>query len=250
MKQGCRIDQEKTYWNKLSNNYDNFIARHWNIYNSSLFDKITREISKGTVVLDVACGTGLIAEKMAAKAKNVVAVDLSENMIAQATSKQKALDIENIEYRVEDAYHLPFGDGIFDMATCINALHNMQNPEKALSEIRRVLKPGGKLIVSIVGIGTSLRFKIMFTLMRVFQKLPLPVFHKVNLNQAADIVKRAGFEVIKNEQIKDDRDMMPLLYLIAQKAYPTKQSPASLSNTENEWPNRDNSVGAKSPSAD
>jgi len=215
MSDESRITKEKTYWNKLSENYDKLILKYWNIYKTELLGKVVSNVNSEAVVIDVACGTGLISESLSAKSKQVVGVDMSENMIAQANIKKKEKGLDNISYKVEDAYNLSFDENKYDIAVCVNALHNMQQPEKALSEMKRVLKPGGKLIISIVGLGTSFKVKAIFSIMNFFQKTPLPAFHKLNLNQAVELVKNAGFEIASSELLKDDKDMMPLLFIIA-----------------------------------
>ncbi len=210
-----RTKKEKTYWNKLSVNYDRFIQKHWNIYNTVLLEKIENNVKSGAVVLDVACGTGLVSEKIAGKSKEVISVDMSENMIAQANIKKEQNQPNNISFNVEDAYKLSLDENSCDTVVCINALHNTKHPEKAFSEIKRVLKPEGKLIVSIVGLGTSFKIKVMFSIVNLLQKTPLPVFHNLNLKQAVNLVKDAGFKVENSELLKDKNDMMPLLFIVA-----------------------------------
>ena len=59
-----RIEQEKKYWDKLSPGYDRFIEKYWSIYQSSLLDKISNDVNVGDTVLEVACGTGIVALKV------------------------------------------------------------------------------------------------------------------------------------------------------------------------------------------
>ena len=91
----------------------------------------------------------------------------------------------------------------------------MKEPQRALSEIKRVLKPKGKLITSVVGIGEKLIFKIMLTVSTITGQLP--VFHKLKLDEFANFVSKSGFNVIKKERIKHLKDMMALLYIIGEK---------------------------------
>jgi demethylmenaquinone methyltransferase/2-methoxy-6-polyprenyl-1,4-benzoquinol methylase len=97
-------------------------------------------------VLDVACGTGdmvveLLRTRYAASLQ-VTGVDLSEEMLAIA--KRKA---PQAEYRLADAEHLPFGDASFDAVTCAFGVRNFVHLEQGLSEMLRVLKPGGRMVI-------------------------------------------------------------------------------------------------------
>lgn len=94
-------------------------------------------------MLEIATGPGLLAKHVADAAKRMVATDYSEGMINQA---KKGKHPANLSFEVADATSLPYGDNSFDAVLIANALHVMPDPEKALSEIDRVLRPGGVLI--------------------------------------------------------------------------------------------------------
>ena len=190
------------------------IGKYWKIY-PSLLDRIASDLGTGSNILEVATGTGLVALKIASAVDQVHAIDISPQMIDEAKKKAEATRIDNVAFSVEDAYALPFGDGIFDAAICCNALHNMKYPEDALSEIRRVLKPDGRFIAIIVGVGDSLKFKIILTISTLIGQLP--VLHKLNLDKFSDLIDKSGFTVVKKERMKHPEDRMTLLYVISKK---------------------------------
>ena len=136
-------------------------------------------------------------------------------MVDEAKKKEAESGIDNVAFSVEGAYALPFDDGIFDTVICNNALHNMKRPEDALSEIRRVLKPGGRFISIIVGVGESLKFRIALTISTLIGQLP--VFHKLNLDEFADFIAKSGFAVVTKERLKHPEDKMALLYVNSKK---------------------------------
>ena len=215
MQENKRIKKEKKYWDKLSPRYDQFIEKWWKIYASTLLNKISDDINRGGIVLEVACGTGLVTLKIARKTSRVYGVDISLPMISEAKKKMKEQGFKNVEFSVEDAYDLPFDSDMFDTVVCNNALHNMLNPQKALSEIKRVLKPEGRLIATIVGIGESRKFKILMTISKLITKFP--VFHKLNLDESANMIAGSGFTIMNKEKIKHPEDKMPILYIVAKK---------------------------------
>jgi ubiquinone/menaquinone biosynthesis C-methylase UbiE len=95
-------------------------------------------------VLDVATGTGFTALAFAPLVKHVTGVDVSEGMLEQARTKAAA----NVTFRKGAAESLPFGDAQFDLVTCRVAPHHFVSVPKFLAESYRVLRAGGKLIIS------------------------------------------------------------------------------------------------------
>ncbi len=95
-------------------------------------------------VLDVAAGPGNVAVELVAQgAREVVALDLSFNMLAEGARRGH----ERITWVNGDAQHLPFPDQSFDAVTISFGLRNVPDPELALGEFARVLRPGGRLVV-------------------------------------------------------------------------------------------------------
>jgi len=96
----------------------------------------------GQRILDVAAGTGTSSSALAKSGASVVAVDFSAGMVAEGRRKHP-----NLEFVEADAESLPFGDNEFDAVTISFGLRNVHAPKTALSEMYRVLKPGGRLVV-------------------------------------------------------------------------------------------------------
>jgi len=97
----------------------------------------------GERVLDVACGTGTSTAALAKRGARVVGVDFSAGMIAEA--RRRHPDLEFVE---GDAQALPFGADEFDSVTVSFGLRNFADPHAALAEMYRVLKPGGRIVVT------------------------------------------------------------------------------------------------------
>lgn len=93
-------------------------------------------------VLDVACGTGDMVVSLAERGCMVTGVDISEEMLAIAKRKAKSGKLI-----VADAEHLPFEDEAFDAVTCAFGVRNFVHLEQELSEMLRVLKPGGAMVI-------------------------------------------------------------------------------------------------------
>jgi ArsR family transcriptional regulator len=97
------------------------------------------------MVGDLGCGTGPVTAALAPFVRRVVAVDQSRAMLAAARGRLKGL--ENVELRSGDLEELPIEDRELDAAVLLLVLHYVVDPAKALAEARRVLKPGGRLLV-------------------------------------------------------------------------------------------------------
>jgi demethylmenaquinone methyltransferase/2-methoxy-6-polyprenyl-1,4-benzoquinol methylase len=97
----------------------------------------------GERILDIAAGTGTSSAALAKTGAHVIAVDFSPGMIAEGRKRNK-----NIEFIEADATALPFGDNEFDAVTISFGLRNVNEPKSALAEMYRVLKPGGRLVIT------------------------------------------------------------------------------------------------------
>jgi SAM-dependent methyltransferase len=91
------------------------------------------------VVLDVAGGTGALAAALAGRVAEVTVSDISEPMLAHVRAPARAV--------VARAEQLPFADSSFDLVACIRALHHVDSPTRALDEMARVLRPGGRIVI-------------------------------------------------------------------------------------------------------
>lgn len=100
---------------------------------------------KGMRILDVAAGTGTSSAALAAHGAQVTAADFSEGMLAEGRKRQAGNDL--IDFVFADAMKLPFADDSFDAATISFGLRNVSEPKRALAEMRRVVRPGGRIVV-------------------------------------------------------------------------------------------------------
>ena len=98
---------------------------------------------KAKTVLELATGTGLIAKHIVNAAAHIEATDASPEMILEAKQDNQSA---KLHFSVQDMFRLPYADKSFDVVIVSNALHIVPQPEKALAEIRRVLKDDGVLI--------------------------------------------------------------------------------------------------------
>lgn len=133
------------FWNKISPVYDLFE----NVYNRKVYKgtglKVAEFISNTDSVLECACGTVAITEEVAKKAQKVLATDFAEGMLKRASKKCRKYS--NVSFRQEDITDIKSEDESFDKVVAGNVIHLLPEPEKALNELLRVVRPGGKVII-------------------------------------------------------------------------------------------------------
>ncbi len=154
-------------------------------------------LTKGMQVLEVGTGTGLVAREVHDKVKSIEATDFSEEMIKQAKSIEHS---SKINFSCADIFALPFDDNKFDTVIASNILHIIPTPEKAMLEIKRVLKPKGLLIaptflweeLSLIG---KIQKKIMI-------KKKFPLYSQWNEQSFKKFISNNGFKVKTFQKIK------------------------------------------------
>ena len=135
------MKKSENFWNRNAKRYDRFMRKDRAAY-EKLYELI-RPVVKARTVLELAAGTGLIAKNIVRAASHIEVTDASEEMIAEAKRNNRSA---KLHFSVRDMFCLPYADKSFDVVIISNALHIVPQPEKALAEIRRVLKDDGVLI--------------------------------------------------------------------------------------------------------
>ena len=135
------MQEHKDFWDKNAGRYDRFMRKDRAAYDEMY--ELIRPIVRHKTVLELASGTGLIAKHIVNAAAHIEATDASPEMIAEAKRNNRSA---KLHFSVQDMFRLPYADKSFDAVIVSNALHIVPQPEKALQEIKRVLKDDGVLI--------------------------------------------------------------------------------------------------------
>jgi SAM-dependent methyltransferase len=98
-------------------------------------------------LLDVACGPGVVTAAIAPRAASVVAFDATAPMLDKAKARCAKAGLANVEFKCGDAESLPFADARFDGVVTRLAIHHFADPQRALGEMFRVLRPGGTAVI-------------------------------------------------------------------------------------------------------
>ena len=133
--------KHKNFWDRNAGRYDHFMRKDRAAYDEMY--ELIRPLVRHKTVLELATGTGLIARHIVNAAAYIEATDASPEMIAEARRDNHSA---KLHFSVQDMFRLPYVDKSFDVAIVSNALHIVPQPEKALAEIKRVLRDDGVLI--------------------------------------------------------------------------------------------------------
>lgn len=133
------------FWDNVAGVYDIFENIVNKKTNTGLCVKVEEEISETDEVLECACGTGLLSGVIAKRCKSLVATDFSVKMLEKARKKHSAYT--NIEFREGNILQIEYPNEKFDVVVAANVIHLLDEPYKALAELDRVCRKGGKIIL-------------------------------------------------------------------------------------------------------
>lgn len=135
-----------TFWDKIAGLYDFAESLNPRAYRYML-EGVRQIVPKGAKVLDCAAGTGELSIAAAEKAEQVLCTDMSLPMLERARKKSAKKGIKNISFAERDIFALPDEDGTYGVSMAGNVLHLLAEPEKAVRELCRVTKDGGRVIL-------------------------------------------------------------------------------------------------------
>jgi ubiquinone/menaquinone biosynthesis C-methylase UbiE len=105
-------------------------------------------LASEALAIDVACGPGTFTRPLAPRVRRAVGLDLTPAMIEKARAEAARAGLTNIDFVCGDIYALPFADGVAGVVACGYAFHHMLEPARALAEMSRVLRPGGRIAIA------------------------------------------------------------------------------------------------------
>jgi len=136
-----------------SKQYFDQIAGQWDVMREGFFSDAVRRkaiavagVRAGQVAADIGAGSGFITEGLVQEGVRVIAVDQSEAMLDEMQRKLSSSD--GIEYRVGQGDALPIDDEAVDCVFANMYLHHVESPERAIREMARILRPGGRLVIT------------------------------------------------------------------------------------------------------
>lgn len=195
-----REGTDRNLWEASAHSYDDWIADAFGEQYAVNWDTLSRHMSPALRVLDVGCGPGGLSLRLARHCQAVWGVDVTAEMIAIAEGKLAA-EPANACFQQADACDLPFDDHTFDAVVSVNALQAMDQPDKALGEMRRVLRPGGELLLIAYCYGDSSLSENNSLLDWAVKYRGKTIWHSFTFDQLVGLVQFRDFEVVEARRI-------------------------------------------------
>ena len=196
------MQEHKNFWDKNAGRYDRFMRKDRAAYDEMY--ELIRPVVRHKTVLELATGTGSIAKHIVNAAAHIEATDASAEMIAEAKRDNRSA---KLHFSVQDMFCLPYANQSFNVVIVSNALHIVPQPEKALQEIKRVLKDDGVLIAPTfthAGNSFSGRVKAFFMKLAGF-----PLHSRWTSEEYLTFLRQNGWTVRKSAVLKAS---FPLTY--------------------------------------
>ena len=191
-----RNDPVRKEYARLAPRYD----RRWSFYvDATIHETLRRlDVRPGECVLDVGCGTGILIHEISSRNPTVrlAGVDPSSEMLAIARGRVDP----SVKLEEAWAHELPYPPTTFDVVVSTNAFHYFRDPHSALMEMRRVLKPGGRLLITD-WCDEYLSCKVFDFVLRRINQAHRRVYGR---SQCRTLLENAGFEDIDIQRYRID----------------------------------------------
>jgi len=204
--------ESQSFWDKVAPSYakrpiENLPQHERTVERSASY------LTPSSDVLEVGCGTGTIAFKLAPYAKSVLATNISGVLLDIARERAKDHEADNVTFAQHDIARLP--EGQFDAVMAFNVLHLIPAMDKAVREMADRVKPGGVLVTKtgvLAGTWQGQFLRPVIGAMRLFGKAPFVAFLKPK--DVVAVMEAAGLTIIESEKMGG---AVGVQYLVARK---------------------------------
>jgi ubiquinone/menaquinone biosynthesis C-methylase UbiE len=181
------------FWDRIAERYAKQPVADEDAYQKKL--QVTRTyFQPGSEVLEFGCGTGSTAISHAPHVKHIRAIDISSKMLEIAQQKADAAQIDNVSFEHATIEDIEVPDQSLDAVLGLSILHLLEDKERAIAKVYRMLKPGGVFITSTTCLGDTMNlFKLVAPVGRWFGLMPL--LRIFTSDELVSSLTDAGFEI-------------------------------------------------------
>lgn len=193
----------KKFWDKMAPGYAKSPIRNMDAYEQTL-ERVRTYLADTDSVLEMGCGTGTTALRLAPFVSHITASDLSPEMISIAERKGREQGAENVSFVCKTAEQDATDAAVHDAVLAFNLLHLVEDLPLALRQMREHLKPGGFFISKTTCLAENgWHFRILIAAMRLIGKAPFVGI--LRQDQLRGLVEDAGFEIVESCVFKGAR---------------------------------------------
>jgi 2-polyprenyl-3-methyl-5-hydroxy-6-metoxy-1,4-benzoquinol methylase len=204
-------NKAEKFWDRTANIYNQVEKRDEQTYSKTI-EKNRKYLKVNDTVLDFGCGTGLVSNEIADNVKMVYAIDISSKMIGIAREKAIRNKIQNIEYFHTTIFDERFRQDSIDVIMVFNIMHLLEDPQKAIQRINKLLKPGGIIISATPCLGEK---PLLNSLLSIGSKIGItPEIISFKTNELDNLFIKGNFELVETDYLKKNS---PQYLLIAKK---------------------------------
>lgn len=202
---------ESEFWRVQARRYDRVVG----VLNRR-FDEMAKQVGAALDgchdVLEVAAGTGLVTQHIAPRVQNLIATDSSAEMLDILRARMRSLGHPDVVVELADLNALRFETASFDAVVMANVLHLLPTPEAALEEVKRVLRPGGRLCAPTFCHGEH---TVARAVSRLLSLSGFKVVTRFSGRSLVSLLESTGLEVEQRERYGG---LLPIWLVVARRA--------------------------------
>jgi 2-polyprenyl-3-methyl-5-hydroxy-6-metoxy-1,4-benzoquinol methylase len=200
------------FWNKVSANYDVSVYDKYKPVYDETVALARKYLDKGDHVLDFACGTGSVTFQLSVSVKQILGIDISDQMIAVANKKAAEQQIENVEFRSISIFDPGLQPGSFDVIVAFNILQFIKDENDLLQRIKQLLSEKGIFIQATDCHSEYKSYKVL--IMKTLSKLGyFPYIRSWTIKELEQSLANNHFEILETSLLYE----MPVNYFIVAK---------------------------------
>jgi len=213
------MDRSEKFWDRRASEYDRDEDKYEQTYHETI-ESTRAHLSPGDLVLDYACGTGIITNQLAPSAKEIHAIDISSKMLDVAQREARERGIDNVHYAQSTIFDSGYEKASFDAILAFNILHLLEDAQPVVQRTSKLLKLGGLFISATPCMGEKKSFLsgLFFFLSKtgIAPYIRFPTFSELE-----DLVASGDLQIVET---RDLRQTPPNYFIVAKKMERT-QSP-------------------------
>lgn len=202
------------FWDKAAKNYDKQVNKKYAKTNRNTIELSRRYLNANHIVLDFACGTGIITIELAKNVKKMYAIDISEKMIEIARNKMINNKIANLEFEVTNIFDTKLNDIEVDALLAFNILYFLEDIDKFLNRIRELLPSEGLFISATDCLGERKSLKENLLSFFLSKLGTIPLIKKYKTLELENIIKSHGFKIVETKNLYHNP---PNYFIVAKK---------------------------------